>query len=133
MNDANQLINMANQMGLIDEMLHRSTPNASKCLTRSAVEENNFSQNHKRVLEMNDIHGMLTILSIGLGVALLVFMIECIAYKTFLEKDSKDIGSSKQAKGGHKTKMIGARGRRYDEHNKTTIQKMDNLPEVIIQ
>ena len=132
MEDVNKLIHLAHQSGILDRV-NQIMPNASKCLTRSAVEENNFSQNHKRVLEMNDIYGMLTILSIGLGVALLVFTIECITYKTYSKKGSKDIGRSKQAKDGHKTKRKGARGRKYEKHNKTPIQKIDNLPEVIIQ
>ena len=83
---ANELINLANQMGIIDEMLQRSSPNASKCLTMTAVEENNISQNRKRVLEMKDIYGILTVLSIGLGLALLVFTFECIAYKIYSKK-----------------------------------------------
>ena len=97
LNDANELINLANQMGLIDEMLQRSTPKASKCLTRTAAEENNINQNRKRVLEIKDTYGMLTILSIGLGVALLIFLAENIVYSIYSKKGGKDTGRSKQA------------------------------------
>ena len=81
LNDANELINLANQMGLIDKVLQSKTSNASKCLTRSAVEETNVSQSEKmRILRIEDIYGMLVILSIGLGGALLVFTTECIVH-----------------------------------------------------
>ena len=88
MDDANGLIYLANQIGLIDEGLRRMTPNASKCLTRGAVEETNISLSREmRVLRIEDIYGMLVILSIGLGGALLVCVTEGVVYKISSKKE----------------------------------------------
>ena len=84
--DANALILMASQMGFIDKGLEMYTANATQCLTRSAAAATNRRINQKRVLEIKDLHGMLFILSLGLGGALLVFISEIIFHKVTNKK-----------------------------------------------
>ena len=96
MADTNELIHKANQMGLIDTKLQTYYYNASNCLTKAAVLETNIKQSGgTRVLRIENISGMLLILPIGLGGALLVFLAEHIYYisvtngcKIYKKKDS---------------------------------------------
>ena len=91
MDDVNELIYLANQIGLIDKVIQSKTPNASKCLTRSAVEETNNNQSEKMgILKIEDIYGMLVLQSIGLGGALLVLLVECIVKKIFYKKEERN-------------------------------------------
>ena len=77
MDDANELIGLANQMGFFDDKVQKYTPNASRCLTKSAIMETNREKHgQKRVLRLTDIYGMLLILSVGLAGALLAFAAE---------------------------------------------------------
>ena len=79
MADTNELIHKANQMGLIDTKLQTYYYNASNCVTKAAVLETNIKQSGGiRVLRIENISGMLLILPIGLGGALLVFLAEHI-------------------------------------------------------
>ena len=73
-------------MGLIDEFIERAEPNASKCLTNTAMKA---TIKPDRVLEMRDIHGLLVFLLIGLGVALVTFVAEKIRYsiRDMIEKE----------------------------------------------
>ena len=84
MDDANELINLANQMGFFDDKIQKYTPNASRCLTKSAIKETNKEKHQRRVLRLNDIYGMLFILTVGLVGALLAFATEHIAHKMHL-------------------------------------------------
>ena len=82
MDDANELIGLANQMGFFDDKVQKYTPNASRCLTKSAIMETNREKHgQKRVLRLTDIYGMLLILSLGLAGALLAFAAEQFAHK----------------------------------------------------
>ena len=82
MDDANELIGLANQMGFFDDKVQKYTPNASRCLTKSAIMETNREKHgQKRVLRLTDIYGMLLILSLGLTGALLAFAAEQFAHK----------------------------------------------------
>ena len=82
MDDANELIGLANQMGFFDDKVQKYTPNASRCLTKSAIRETNKEKHgQKRVLRLTDIYGMLLILSLGLAGALLAFLAEQFAHK----------------------------------------------------
>ena len=101
--DVNELIHLANQMGIIDAKLQTYYPNAFNCLTRTAVEETNIKQSKsRRVLKIEHISGiLLIILSIGLGGALVVFLGECIAYKMCFKKDPSKENKSQQGRMKH--------------------------------
>ena len=99
MADTNKLIHKANQMGLIDTKLQTYYYNASNCLTKAAVLETNIKQSEgTRALRIENISGMLLILPIGLGGALLVFLAEHIACKIYKMMDSFEESKGKLAK-----------------------------------
>ena len=84
MDDANELIDLANQMGFFDDKIQKYTPNASRCVTKSAINKTNREKHEKRVLRLKDFYGMLFILSVGLAGALLAFAAEHIAHRRHL-------------------------------------------------
>lgn len=86
----NELVYLAHQTGILGTV-NQIMPNASKCLTRSAVESTFISQYQKRVLEIVDIYGMFLVLTIGLGGALLIFMAEYTRFKIFSKKHSSKV------------------------------------------
>ena len=74
--DVNRLIDTANQMGLIEELLNRETRNASTCKTWSDVEASHLSENKNVVFYLKDVGGIMILLVIGLTGALLAFIVE---------------------------------------------------------
>ena len=138
MADTNELIHKANQMGLIDTKLQTYYYNASNCLTKAAVLETNIKQaGGTRVLRIENISGMLLILPIGLGGALLVFLAEHIYYisvtngcKIYKKKDS--IKTPGQLGGNRPDWPINmdTAGRGNGKHNQTAIQSGQKWAEV---
>ena len=88
MEDTNEIIDLANQMGFFDEQIKKHTPNASRCLTTAAIEETNGKKHKKRVLRLEDTYGMFLLLSVGLAGALMGFAGEHIAHKMQSKKGS---------------------------------------------
>ena len=124
MDDVNEIIHLSNQMGLIDTKLQGYYPNASNCLTRTAVEETNIRQYKSRsVLKIEHISGMLLILPIGLGGALLVFTAEFMVYKFCSKEDPLEGEMSQQGivSRDDETKNQGVIDGRNVEHNQTAI------------
>ena len=76
MNEANTLISLAKEMGLIDLSYFNNMPNATKCGTIKDIYQSHV--NDLVILEVGDIYGMLIILALGLGVSLVSFMLEII-------------------------------------------------------
>ena len=124
MADANKLIQKANQMGLIDTKLQTYYYNASNCLTKAAVLETNIKQSGgTRVLRIENISGMMLILPIGLGGALLVFLAEHIACKIYKKKDSSE--ESKDHLGRNRPDLAinkGTTGRRNGKHDQPAVE-----------
>ena len=77
MDDANELIDLANQMGLIDEQIQRSVPNASNCLTSSAVQASHMKRGEKVIYKIEDVYGMIVPLGMGLGGGVTILILEC--------------------------------------------------------
>ena len=131
MADTNELIHKANQMGLIDTKLQKYYYNASNCVTKAAVLETNIKQSGgTRVLRIENISGMLLILPIGLGGALLVFLAEHIACKIYKMKDSF---KSKGQLGGNRPDLPinkDTAGRGDGKHNQTAAQSGQKRAEV---
>ena len=100
LDDMNEIINLANQMGFFDAQIQKYTPNATRCLTTAAIEETNREKhNAKRVLRLEDTYGMFLVLSIGLAGALLVFTGEQIAHKLKSKKGSIERRNNRQRMG----------------------------------
>ena len=74
MDDANSLIHLAKQMGLIDVGYYNHMPNATKCKTIKDIYRSHV--NDLVILEVSDIYGMLILLALGLGGALVLFSSE---------------------------------------------------------
>ena len=74
-------------MGLIEKDILKYVPNATQCLTWDAVQESHDAKRHKIVFALDNIYGMLILLAIGLGGALLVSMIEYIHFETCGKKE----------------------------------------------
>ena len=78
LDDINSFIDIAKQMGLILKSYYKNLPNATKCNSISEVFESHEERNVKVRVELNAIYGMLVILGIGAGVALLTFITEIV-------------------------------------------------------
>ena len=101
MDDTNEIIDIANQMGFFENQIKKYTPNASRCLTVSAIEETNREKNEQRVLRLEDKYGMFLLLSVGLAGALLAFAGEHIAHKMQSKKGSIERRNIQQGIGRH--------------------------------
>ena len=78
MEEVNQLLDIANQMGLVDGLFKQTVPNSTKCATWHDIEASHMSKDSKKVLSFDDIFGMMILLFIGISSALLVSMAEKI-------------------------------------------------------
>ena len=81
MADINQLIGLANQMGLVFGNFDKSVSNATKCGTWEDVQAS-----HRRdVLSLSNIYGTLALLMVGLTGSLIILILEgclfCISSK----------------------------------------------------
>ena len=79
--DANLLINIARESGFINEKIRKYSPNATECLTRTAVQASHFGKDQKLVFKMENIYGMLILLSVGLAGSTLIATAELIVNK----------------------------------------------------
>ena len=86
LDDVNELIDLANQMGLIEEQIHKSAPNASNCLTSSAVQESHIKRGKSVAYKFEDISGMVVPLGLGLVGGLTILMLELLIDRAFIFK-----------------------------------------------
>ena len=80
--EVNQLIHLANQMGLIEGLIEQTLDNRTKCSTWSDIYESHMEKGENVVLDIDDICGLMILLSIGLSIALTAFMGEQMRYWT---------------------------------------------------
>ena len=78
LDDMNNLIHLAKQMGLIHRSYYNHLPNATKCNTIGDVYKSHAEKNHTVIVEANDIYGMLALLGLGAGGALITFIAETV-------------------------------------------------------
>ena len=79
--DANRLIDLANQMGLIQSEIQKNVPNATHCLTWSAVQASHTRKGQDVVFKLEDIYGTLILLAMGLGGSILILISESGVHK----------------------------------------------------
>ena len=84
--EVNQLIDLANQMGLIEGLFAQTVHNRTKCDTWNEIHDSHMEGREKVVIGFNAIHGLMILLVVGLSVALLIFMMEHMAYWTVKEQ-----------------------------------------------
>ena len=89
--DVNQLIGLAHQLGLLrefDNFFETSLPNVTKCSTWQDIQASHMTA-EKTILKLEDVYGIISFLIIGTSVGLLIFLAEIfapVAMKSRLEK-----------------------------------------------
>ena len=73
-------------MGLIQNEITKNLPNATHCLTWSRVQESHMKKGQNVVYKIEHIYGMIILLAIGLGAAMLILFGELIFYKIIHQK-----------------------------------------------
>ena len=76
--DVNLLINLAKQMGLIDNSMKTNVPNSTKCTTYQDIQESHSNSDKPAVLKFEDLQGTLIMWVVGVGVASFVIMVEAV-------------------------------------------------------
>ena len=79
LHDVNDLLHLAKQMGLIDAGYYNYMPNATKCNTLNDIKKSHQGENQIVIVEINDIYGMLILLGLGMGGAIIIFGAEIVA------------------------------------------------------
>ena len=72
----NTFIDLAKQMDLIDKRFFHYLPNSTLCNTVNDVYQSHMENNHTVIVKLNDIYGMLVLLGLGVGLALITFTAE---------------------------------------------------------
>ena len=78
LDDMNHFINLAEQMGLIKMSYLKHLPNSTECNTIADVYKTHNQKNRTVTVELNDIYGMLILLGLGVGVALITLTAQII-------------------------------------------------------
>ena len=87
LDEVNNFIDLAKGMGLIHMSFYNHLPNATKCNTISDVFRSYAERNHKVIVEINDIYGIMILLGIGVAGAVIIFSAEIAS---FVKKGRKD-------------------------------------------
>ena len=74
----NSFIHLAKQMGIIENTYYDFLPNSTKCKTIDDVYQSHVETDTTVIVEVNDIYGMLVLLSFGVGLALTTFSAEMV-------------------------------------------------------
>ena len=72
----NYFIDLAKQMGLINYHFFDYLPNATACKNANDIYESQIGNNHRVIVQLNDIYGMLSLLGLGVAGALIAFPAE---------------------------------------------------------
>ena len=76
----NELIELAHQMGLIDAQIKKYASNATECMTWPAVQASHAENGKTVTFKVGDLIGVLFLISMGLGGALLSWVAEMMVY-----------------------------------------------------
>ena len=76
MEDVNELIEQAKQMGLIDAKISSALPNATKCSTLQDIQASYLDEGRRVSLKFEDIDGMIYLYLICIGLSLVAMMVE---------------------------------------------------------
>ena len=76
--EMNNFIDLAKQMGLILKSFFSYLPNGTKCNTVNDIYESHMENNHTVTVKLNDIYGMLVLLGLGVGLALITLTAETL-------------------------------------------------------
>ena len=84
--DANKLIDLAHQLGIINLEIQNNILNATKCSTWSAVQESHRGEGKIAAFKIENIYGMMILLAVGLGGSLIIAIVECIYNKISVKR-----------------------------------------------
>ena len=88
MEEANELLDLANQMGLIEGLYQQGLQNRTKCNKWYDIQNSHIDKGGEQVLELPDFHGLFLLLSVGLGAASLTFFTEILMHNTFINREN---------------------------------------------
>ena len=74
----NNFIDLAKQMGLIQKSFFNYLPNGTICNTVNDIYESHMENNNTVTVKLKDIYGMLVLLGLGVGLALIIFIAETV-------------------------------------------------------
>ena len=78
----NELIDLANQMGFIENEIKKKVPNATHCLTWSAVQDSHMRKDQDAVFYLEDMYGTIILFCFGLGAAMMTLLAELVVHKS---------------------------------------------------
>ena len=81
LDDANELIEIARESGMIDEEFKKRIPYTAKCLTHADVQKSHIGKDNKVVFKLENIYGMIILLALGLGGGVLTLIAEIFINK----------------------------------------------------
>ena len=81
MEDVNELIEQAKQMGLIDAKISSALPNATKCSTLRDIQASHLDEGRTVSLKLEDIGGIMSLYMICIGLSLVAIMVEKVGIK----------------------------------------------------
>ena len=76
MDDLNRLIVMSQQMGFMNNLFEKNVANSTKCTTWKQVTESHMVRNQDAGFRLKDLGGIMLVLAVGLGAALIIFFAE---------------------------------------------------------
>ena len=76
MDDVNELIEQAKQIGLIDTKIHSALPNATKCSTLQDIQASYQDEDRRVSLKFEDIDGMIYLYLMCICVTLVSMVVE---------------------------------------------------------
>ena len=76
MEDVNELIEQAKQMGLIDAKINSVLPNATKCSTLLDIQASYLDEGRRVSLKFEDIRGIMYLYLICIGCTLVALIVE---------------------------------------------------------
>ena len=82
LDDVNELIDLGNQMGLIENEIKKKVPNATHCLTWNAVQDSHMRKDQNAVFHLEDMYGTIILFCFGLGAAIMTLLAELAIHKS---------------------------------------------------
>ena len=86
--EVNDLINMAKQMGLVGAQINAALPNANKCSSWQNIQASHVSTEHAP-LTMKAFFGSLSLMAFGVGVSVIGFCAEKFIFVYYKHTDNK--------------------------------------------
>ena len=97
LDDADKLIDLAKQLGIIDLEIQKHISNATKCSTWNAVQESHIQNGETVAFKIENIVGLMILLGMGLGISLITAIVETIYHKMSMKKGTTAIARAKWA------------------------------------